>query len=179
MNVLTLAGGCFWCTEAIFQKLNGVTKVVSGYTGGTLANPTYDEVCTGKTGHAESIQITYDPKVIAFEQLLDVFFHLHDPTTLNKQGVDSGTEYRSAIFYSSNKEKELSKKKISEINKLNLYGGRQIVTTLEEFKTFYPADPSHQDFYNKNSYPAYCSIVIDPKIKKLYKEFGSMVKAES
>lgn len=176
MNTLTLAGGCFWCTEAVFQRLKGVSEVIPGYTGGSLANPTYDEVCSGTTGHAESIQITYDPKIITFEQLLDVFFHLHDPTTLNKQDADSGTAYRSAIFYSSDKEKQLSEKKISEINSLNLYGGRQIVTTLEEFNTFYPADPSHKDFYNKNSYQPYCSIIIDPKIKKLYKEFGNIVK---
>lgn len=176
MKTLTLAGGCFWCTEAVFQRLNGVTEVVPGYTGGTLPNPTYDEVCSGSTGHAESIQITYDSKIITFEQLLDVFFHLHDPTTLNRQDADSGTEYRSAIFYNSEQEKKLSEKKISEINNLNLYGGRQIVTTLEETGTFYPADSSHKDFYNKNSYQPYCSIIIDPKLNKLYKEYKDLVK---
>lgn len=179
MKTLTLAGGCFWCTEAIFQRLKGVTEVVPGYTGGTLANPTYDEVCTGTTGHAEAIQITYDSTIISLSQLLDVFFHLHNPTTLNKQDADTGTAYRSAIFYSSEQEKMLSEKKISEINESRLYGERPVVTTLEEFGTFYPADSSHKDFYNKNSYQPYCSIIIDPKIKKLYKEFGSMVKAES
>jgi len=176
MSILTLAGGCFWCTEAIFQRLNGVTKVVSGYTGGTLANPTYDEVCSGSTGHAEAIQITYDSSVITFTQLLDVFFHLHDPTTSNRQGADTGTQYRSAIFYNSELEKRSIEKKIFEINKLNLYGGRPVVTSLEKFKTFYPADPSHKDFYNKNAYQPYCSIIIDPKIKKLYKEFPDQVR---
>ncbi len=179
MNTLTLAGGCFWCTEAIFQRLKGVTEVVPGYTGGALANPTYDEVCSGTTGHAEAIQITYDSSIISLSQLLDVFFHLHDPTTLNKQGADSGTQYRSAIFYNSGQEKKLSEKKIAEINESKLYGNRPVVTTLEELGTFYPADPSHKNFYNKNSYQPYCSIIIDPKIQKLYKEFGSMVKAES
>lgn len=179
MKTLTLAGGCFWCTEAIFQRLIGVSVVVPGYTGGTLANPTYDEVCSGTTGHAEAIQISYDPSIISTSQLLDVFFHLHDPTTLNKQGADSGTQYRSTIFYRSEEEKTLAERKIEEINKSKLHGDRPVVTTLEELSTFYPADSSHKDFYNKNSYQPYCSIIIDPKIAKLYKEFGEMVKAES
>lgn len=179
MKTLTLAGGCFWCTEAIYQRLNGVTEVIPGYTGGTLANPTYDEVCSGTSGHAEAIQTTYDPSIVSLSQLLDVFFHLHDPTTLNKQGADSGTQYRSTIFYSSEQEKKLAENKIEEINNTKLYGDRPVVTTLEELGTFYPADSSHKDFYNKNSYQPYCSVIIDPKIKKLYKKFGDMVKAES
>lgn len=179
LKIIVVAGGCFWCTEAIFQRLNGVTEVVPGYTGGTLPNPTYDEVCSGTTGHAEAIQITFDPKIISFSQLLDVFFHLHDPTTLNRQGADSGTQYRSTIFYGSEQEKRISEKKIAEISKSQLYRDRPIVTTLEELGTFYPADSSHKNFYNKNSYQPYCTIIIDPKIKKLYKEFGGMVKAES
>ncbi len=178
MEMLTLSGGCFWCTEAVFQRLKGVISVVPGYTGGTPENPTYDEVCSGKSGHAEAIQITYDPKIITASQLLDVFFHLHDPTTLNRQGNDVGTQYRSAIFYDSAGQKKLSEEKIKEIEKSKLYHGNPIVTTLEKLAAFYPAEAYHRDYYNKNSYQPYCSIIIDPKIKKLYKEFPSQIKSE-
>lgn len=179
MKTLVLAGGCFWCTEAVFQRLKGVVSVESGYTGGNIAEPTYDEVCSGKTGHAESIKVTYDPDTITQDNLLDVFFHLHDPTTLNRQGNDSGTQYRSAIFYESGEDKKIFENKIRDLNTSNLYHGRKIVTTLEPLQTFYLADSSHRDYFNKNSYQPYCSIVIDPKLKKLYKEFPSQVKDKS
>ena len=179
MKTLVLAGGCFWCTEAVFQRLKGVLLVEPGYTGGTTFEPTYEEICSGKTGHAESIRITYDPKIITQNDLLEVFFHLHDPTTLNRQGNDSGPQYRSVIFYENEADKKAYEEKVRELQTADLYHGRNIVTTLEPLGTFYLADPSHRDYYNKNSYQPYCSIVIDPKIKKLYDEFPDQVKDKS
>lgn len=179
MKTLVVGGGCFWCTEAVFQRLKGVTLVESGYTGGTTNEPTYEEVCSGKTGHAESIRITYDPKVVTQNNLLDVFFHLHDPTTLNRQGHDSGPQYRSVIFYENEADKKVFEDKIQELRASKLYHGRNIITTLEPLGVYCLADPSHRDYYNKNSYQPYCSIVIDPKIKKLYEEFPSQVKDKS
>lgn len=170
METATLAGGCFWCTEAIFKRLKGVASVVPGYTGGTTSNPTYDQVCSESTGHAESIQIKFDPRVISYEKMLDVFFHLHDPTTLNQQGNDVGSQYRSAIFYHSDEQKKIAedyKKKIKDA-----------VTQISPFTQFYPAEISHQDYYAKNSYASYCQYVIDPKIQKLLKEYQKEVKEE-
>jgi peptide-methionine (S)-S-oxide reductase len=168
METATLAGGCFWCTEAIFKRLKGVTSVMPGYSGGTLANPTYDRVCSGDTGHAESIQITFDPKIISFEKILIVFFHLHDPTTLNRQENDIGTQYRSAIFYHNETQKAAAEKAKSEV--------AGAVTEITEFTNFYPAEDYHRDYYAKNSYQPYCQMVIDPKIQKLMKEFASDLK---
>jgi peptide-methionine (S)-S-oxide reductase len=168
METATLAGGCFWCTEAIFKRLKGVTSVMPGYSGGTLANPTYDRVCSGDTGHAESIQITFDPKIISFEKILMVFFHLHDPTTLNRQGNDIGTQYRSAIFYHNETQKAAAEKAKSEV--------AGTVTEITEFTNFYPAEDYQRNYYAKNSYQPYCQIVIDPKIQKLMKEFASDLK---
>lgn len=175
LQLATLAGGCFWCTEAVFQRLRGVEEVVSGYAGGTSDDPTYDEVSMGKTGHAEAIQIKFDPSVISFEKLLDVFWELHDPTTLNRQGNDAGTQYRSAIFYHDDEQKnlaELSKKKIAESGHYK----DEIVTEIKPAGKFYPAEKYHQDFYNQNQDFPYCRVIIDPKIQKLYKNFKGIIK---
>lgn len=168
METATLAGGCFWCTEAIFQRLKGVTSVMPGYAGGTVANPTYEQVCSGQTGHAEAIQITFDAKLISFEQLLDVFFHLHDPTSLNRQGNDVGSQYRSAIFYHDDNQKRIAQKLKNEI--------KGAVTELVPFTNFYEAENYHQNYFNKNSFAPYCQAVIDPKIRKLFNEYKEIVR---
>jgi peptide-methionine (S)-S-oxide reductase len=171
----TLAGGCFWCTEAVFKRLKGVEKVVPGYTGGHVEDPSYEAVCTGTTGHAEAIQVIFDPEVISYETLLEVFWHTHDPTTLNRQGNDVGTQYRSAIFYHDEAQKEAAMKSKEETERSGLYRNK-IVTEIAPYTKFYEAEQYHWDFYDANrSYP-YCQVVIDPKIQKLYKEFGEQVK---
>lgn len=175
MKNATFAGGCFWCTEAIFKKLKGVESVVSGYSGGDLENPSYEAVSSGTTGHAEAIQITYDPKTISYEKLLEIFFKLHDPTTLNQQGNDVGTQYRSVIFYHNEKQKELAEKVKQEIEKSGMYQN-PIVTKIEPFKNFFKAEDYHQDYYQRNSYQPYCQIIIDPKIQKLYRDFKEEIK---
>jgi len=170
MELATLAGGCFWCLEAVFEQLRGVTKVVSGYAGGQVPNPNYATVCSGTTGHAEVLQIAFDPAVITFRDLLDVFFTIHDPTTLNAQGADVGTQYRSAIFYHTDQQREAALRSREETEKSRLYRNR-IVTEIVPFTKFYEAEGYHLDFYDNNrSYP-YCEIVIDPKVAKLYREF--------
>lgn len=176
MQITTLAGGCFWCTEAIFKRLKGVISVTSGYTGGNLENPTYEQVCSGKTGHAEAIQIKFDPNVISFEKLLEIFFKLHDPTTLNRQGSDTGTQYRSAIFYHDNNQKQAAEQVIKRVEESKIYNSR-VVTKLEAFTKFHPAEQYHQDYYQRNSDKAYCQIVIDPKIQKLYRDFKENTKS--
>lgn len=179
MEKATLAGGCFWCTEAIFKRLKGVESVVSGYTGGTPPaggkNPTYEQVCSGTTGHAEAIQITFNPKVISYEKLLEVFFKLHDPTTLDRQGNDIGTQYRSAIFYHSSKQKELAEKVKNEFEKEGYYKNA-IVTEINPLTKFYEAEGYHKNYYERNSDAPYCRYVIDPKIQKLYKDFKETIK---
>ena len=173
----TLAGGCFWCTEAIFKRLKGVISVMPGYAGGEKANPSYEDVCSGTTGHAETIQIEFDPKVISYDKILDVFWHLHDPTTLNQQGNDIGTQYRSAIFYHS-----LKQKKIAEKIKKNIEDSKKyedpVVTEIVPFTNFYKAENYHQNYYDKNKSASYCQIVIDPKIQKLMKNYKEEVKEE-
>ncbi len=169
----TLAGGCFWCTEAIFKQLKGVNSVTPGYSGGKVLNPSYEAVSTGETHHAESIQIDFDPKIISFEKLLYVFFKLHDPTTLNRQGADVGTQYRSVIFYHDRSQKEIVEKALIEAQKD--YKDK-IVTEITEYKNFYPADPSHKDYYFKHRLTPYCILVIDPKINKLKKNFKELLK---
>lgn len=166
----TLAGGCFWCTEAIFKRLKGVKSVIPGYTGGHTENPTYDEVCSGRTGHAEAIDIEFDPDVISFEKILDVFWKLHDPTTLNKQGVDVGTQYRSVIFYHDEEQKKIAEESKKRVEESGMYKDR-IVTEIIPFSNFYKAAGYHQHYYDKNKDAPYCQIVIDPKIKTLYEEF--------
>ena len=171
LETATLAGGCFWCTEAVFKRLKGVERVIPGYTGGDVDNPTYEEVCTGATGHAEAVQVTFDPETIPYDKLLEVFWHLHDPTTLNRQGADVGTQYRSAIFYHTEQQKEVAVRSREETEKSRLYRNR-IVTEIVPCTKFYEAEDYHQDFYDNNrSYP-YCEIVIDPKVSKLYREFS-------
>lgn len=177
LETATLAGGCFWCTEAIFKRLKGINEVRPGYSGGNIDNPTYKQVCTGSTGHAEAIQIKFDPKVISFEKLLEVFFKLHDPTTLNQQGSDYGTQYRSAIFYHDNVQKKTAKKVKSETEKSKIYEGN-IVTEIVPFKNFYEAESYHKNYYDANRSQPYCHVVIDPKITKLYKEFKEIIKED-
>ncbi len=175
MEIATFAGGCFWCTEAIFLDIKGVQKVVSGYIGGTTKNPTYKEVCTGTTGYAEAIQITYDPKEVAYEDLLEVFFGTHDPTTLNRQGADVGTQYRSEVFYHSLAQKEKAEKYIALIEKEKLYDNK-VVTKVTSASEFYPAEDYHQNYYNQNSSQGYCQMVIAPKLEKLRKYYKSKLK---
>lgn len=170
-----LAGGCFWCIETIFQDLKGVEMVESGYSGGATTNPTYKEVCEGNTGHAEVVRITFDPAVISYEQLLNVFFHIHNPTTLNKQGADVGTQYRSAVFYVNDKQKSDAEKVIADITGSKLWDD-PIVTEVTAFDKFYKAEDYHQDYYNNNPNQGYCSMVIAPKVKKFYKEFPHLLK---
>lgn len=171
----TFGSGCFWCVEAIFQRLNGVESVISGYTGGKTENPTYKQVCTGNTGHAEVIQITFNPEKIKYSDLLEVFWHTHDPTTLNRQGNDEGTQYRSAIFYHSEEQKRIaeeSKKQIQESGDFK----EPIVTEITSLGVFYVAEDYHQNYYNDNSFQPYCSFVITPKIKKLQQKYSEKLK---
>ena len=173
MQTITLAGGCFWCTEAIFAQLKGVESVIPGYSGGNVDSPSYQDVCSGTTGHAESVQITFDANIISLADLLYVFFKLHDPTTLNRQGADVGTQYRSAIFYTDETQRDTAEKAI--IDAQNLYQDK-IVTEVIKFTSFYPADESHKDYYFKNRNTPYCTLVIDPKIQKLKTEFKELLK---
>lgn len=175
MEIATLAGGCFWCTEAIFKRLKGVEKVVPGYSGGEIDKPSYEAVSEGGSGHAEAIQIEFDPKVISYEKLLEVFFKLHDPTTMNQQGNDIGTQYRSVIFFHDQKQKELAEKVRRLIEGEKIYT-KPIVTETVPFEKFFKAEDYHLDYYAKNSNQPYCRVVIDPKIQKLYKEFKEEVK---
>ena len=175
MEIATFAGGCFWCTEAIFLEIKGVKKVVSGYIGGTTLNPTYSEICTGTTGHAEAIQITFDPSEVGFEDLLEVFFGTHDPTTLNRQGADVGTQYRSAIFYHSEDQMKKAQNYITLIAKEKLYD-REIVTKVSPATKFYAAEDYHQNYYNQNASQGYCQMVIAPKLEKLRQYYSSKLK---
>lgn len=175
-DTATFGTGCFWCTEAIFEELNGVLKVTSGYTGGTVNNPTYKEVCTGETGHAEAVQVVYEPAKISYDELLEVFFEVHDPTSLNRQGADVGTQYRSAIFYHNAAQKQKAEYYKNELNKSGAFD-KQIVTEIASVSKFYPAEDYHQEYYenNKNSNP-YCSVVIRPKLEKFQKVFAKKLK---
>ena len=175
MEIATFAGGCFWCTEALFLEVKGVEKVVSGYIGGTVKNPSYREISTGTTGHAEAIQITFNPKEVAFEDLLEMFFGTHDPTTLNRQGADVGTQYRSEVFYHSQEQKDKVEKYIELLEKEKLYSN-PIVTKVSSATIFYPAEDYHQNYYNQNSSQGYCQMVIAPKLEKLRKYYNSKLK---
>ena len=177
LEIATLAGGCFWCTEAIFKRLKGIISVVPGYAGGTVKNPTYEQVSTGETGHAEAIQIEFDKNVIPFKKILEVFWHTHDPTTLNQQGNDMGSQYRSAIFYQSEEQKKEALESKDELEKEKTYKD-SIVTQIVPFTNFYIAENYHKDYYDRNKDYPYCNFVIDPKIQKLMHEFGSNVKEE-
>ncbi len=171
MAIATLAGGCFWCTEAVIKRLRGVSSVIPGYSGGTTPDPTYEQVCSGRTGHAEAIEIEFDPDEISYEDLLHVFFKLHDPTTLNRQGADVGTQYRSAVFYRDEEQKETAERVIEEVNASGEYRDK-VVTEVTPYAGFYPAEEYHLDFYDRNRMYPYCQVVIDPKIEKLYKTFA-------
>lgn len=177
MEIATLANGCFWCSEAIFKKIKGIEYILPGYAGGTLKNPSYNQVCTGMTGHAESIQIKFDPKVISFEKILDIFWHTHDPTTLNRQGNDVGTQYRSAIFYHDEKQKKIAEKSKRDLEKENVYKD-PIVTEITPFKDFYVAEDYHKDYYENHKDDPYCNFVIDPKLYKLFQKYKNEVKEE-
>jgi peptide-methionine (S)-S-oxide reductase len=174
-EVATLASGCFWCSEAVFKRIKGVKNVLPGYSGGTTKNPSYDEVCRGKTGHAEAVQIEFDPAVISFEKVLDIFFHTHNPTTLNRQGNDVGTQYRSAIFYHNQKQKETAEKLIADLEKEGLFTD-PIVTEISPLKNFYVAEDYHKNYYENNRNAPYCNIVIDPKMNSLLLRYRNMIE---
>ena len=173
LQQITFGGGCFWCVESCFNMLKGVDSAISGYSGGNIKNPTYEEVSTGNTGHAEVVQISYDPKIISYEQLLDVFFFLHDPTQLNRQGNDVGTQYRSVIYYQNDTEKQKAEEAITKIDQSKKYQNK-VVTELTKFEKFWPAEAYHQGYYNANPNQPYCSAVVGPKIQKFKKHFGAL-----
>lgn len=175
-EVATLAGGCFWCLEAVFQQLRGVRKVQSGYAGGHIASPTYEEVCGGRTGHAEAVQLTFDPDVVSFRDLLDVFFTIHDPTTPDRQGADVGPQYRSMIFYHSPEQERVAREVMAELEEQGVWDA-PIVTELVPFTRFYPAEEYHRDYYLRNGSQPYCRIVIAPKVAKLRSKFMEKLKA--
>lgn len=170
LNTTTLGGGCFWCLEAAFKELKGVVQVESGYSGGTTENPTYKQVCEGNTGHAEVIQIRYNPEKISFEDLLNVFFSIHDPTSLNRQGADIGTQYRSVVYYHDETQKITIESKIKDLNRIGLWPN-PIVTEITKYQNFYKAEDYHQDYFKNNANQPYCQVVIAPKIGKFRKEF--------
>ena len=175
MELATFGSGCFWCTEAIFQQLKGVESAVSGYSGGAIKNPTYKEVCSGETGHAEVIQVSFNSKEITYKELLEVFWQTHDPTTLNRQGADVGTQYRSVVFYHNYEQKELAFAYKQKLNDAGIYSN-PIVTEITEYNTIYKAEDSHQDYYVNNKSQSYCSFIITPKIEKFRKVFKDKLK---
>ncbi len=178
MKVATLGGGCFWCIEAAFQEIRGVVNVESGYAGGTTASPTYEQVCTGTTGHAEVVQVTFDPNTISFKEILEIFFTVHDPTTLNRQGADVGTQYRSVIFYHNERQKKIAEQIIEKFDAAKVWDDR-IVTTVEPLKKFYKAEDYHRKYFDRHPEAAYCKIVIAPKIAKLRNEYREKLKKPS
>jgi methionine-S-sulfoxide reductase len=175
VDTITLGGGCFWCVEAVYEMLEGVTKVESGYSGGTVKNPSYREVCTGRTGHAEVAQITFDNSKTSLDEILKVFFTVHDPTTLNKQGADVGPQYRSVIFYRNEQQRNVAKSIIDDLNNEHVYSS-PVVTQLAPFTNFYKAEDYHQDYYNQNKQEPYCRLVIQPKLEKFEKLFKDRLK---
>lgn len=177
LEIATLANGCFWCTEAIFSRVKGIKSVIPGYSGGSTNNPSYEQVCTGITGHAEAIQIEFDSKIISFEKILDIFWHTHDPTTLNRQGNDVGTQYRSAIFYHDDNQKNIAEKLKKELEKEDVFKN-PIVTEIVPFSKFYPAENYHKEYFENNRNAPYCSFVIDPKIQKLLQKYSDKIKKE-
>ena len=176
LEVATLAAGCFWCIEAVLLRLKGVEKVLSGYTAGKIKNPTYREVCSGLTGHAEAVEVYFDPNIISYQVLLKVFFSMHNPTTLNRQGGDIGTQYRSAIFYHNSEQKTVAENYIQELDAEKVFEDK-IVTEISPAETFYPAEDYHQDYYNLNREKnSYCTVVIDPKVNKIRKSYAHLLK---
>lgn len=174
-ELATLGGGCFWCLEAIFSELRGVDKVVSGYSGGRVPNPSYSQICTGTTGHAEVVQITFDPQIISFRELLEVFFTIHDPTTLNRQGADVGTQYRSVIFYHTPGQAKIAQEVIAELEAAKIWGAH-IVTEVTPFNALYIAEKDHQEYFKRNPDQPYCRVVIEPKVAKFRKQFLAKLK---
>ena len=175
VEVATLGGGCFWCTEAVFSELKGVEKVVSGFSGGTVESPSYEDVCAGQTGHAEVVQITFDPQVITYRDILHIFFTVHDPTTMNRQGADVGTQYRSAIFYHNEDQKMTAEEVMNEVRRARVWG-RPLVTEITPFRAFYRAEDYHQDYFKNNRYQPYCLAVVGPKVAKFRKEYRERLK---
>ena len=175
MAKATFAGGCFWCTEAVYKEIKGVKEVTSGYIGGKNPNPTYKQVCTGLTGHAEAVEIEYDPDLVPYEKLLEVFFATHDPTTLNRQGADVGTQYRSGVFYHDDEQKQIAEKVIERLNVARVFPQR-IVTEVTEASTFYPAEDYHQDYFENNPFQPYCQAAVSPKVAKVRKVFKDLLK---
>jgi peptide-methionine (S)-S-oxide reductase len=176
-NLATFGSGCFWCTEAVFEQLRGVQKVVSGYSGGPVKNPTYEQVCGGATGHAEVVQITFDPAEISFDDLLEVFWKSHDPTTLNRQGHDAGTQYRSVIFYHDETQRRLAEERRDQLDRAGIFD-RPIVTEIAPFQGFYPAEDYHQEYFRLNGRQPYCSTVIRPKVEKVQELFQDRLKSD-
>jgi peptide-methionine (S)-S-oxide reductase len=174
-ELATLAGGCFWCLEAVFKEIAGVEKVVSGYTGGSTANPTYEQVCSGRTGHAEAVQVSFDPLRISYREILEIFFSIHDPTTRNRQGADVGTQYRSAIFYDSEQQKAVAEELIAELNSAHLWKN-SIVTQIVPLHTFYPAEDYHQGYFAQHPEQGYCRAVISPKLSKFRRQWLKYLK---
>lgn len=174
-ELATLGGGCFWCLEAVYDDLKGVFSVESGYVGGSTANPTYEQVCSGRTGHAEVVRVTFDPAVVSFREILDVFFVIHDPTTLNRQGNDVGTQYRSAIFYNTPEQKTTAEQTIAELNHLKLWA-EPIITEITPAGTFYAAEDYHQEYFARNPYQPYCRSVVAPKVARFRKQFLDKLK---
>lgn len=176
-QLATLGGGCFWCLEAVYEQLRGIEKVVSGYSGGHVPRPSYQLVCTGTTGHAEVVQLTFDPGVISFREILEVFFTIHDPTTRNRQGADVGPQYRSAIFYHDEDQRKIAEEVIAEIETEKIWD-RPIVTEVTKLKEFYPAEDYHQEYYRRNPYQGYCQVVIAPKVAKFRQKYFDRLKKE-
>jgi peptide-methionine (S)-S-oxide reductase len=175
LEVATLAGGCFWCLEAVFREVDGVENIVSGYTGGATVNPTYEQVCSGKTGHAEAVQVRFDPSKISYREILEIFFSIHDPTTLNRQGADVGTQYRSAIFYHSEQQKAIAEELIARLDTAHLWEN-PVVTQIVPLRTFYPAEDYHQGYFAKHPEQGYCQAVISPKLNKFRQEWVKNLK---
>jgi peptide-methionine (S)-S-oxide reductase len=174
-EVATLGGGCFWCTEAVFNELRGIEKVESGYAGGSISNPSYEQVCNGETGHAEVVQVTFNPDVLSYHDLLKVFFTVHDPTSLNRQGADVGTQYRSVILYNDAEQKKVAEEVMKEVDAARVWG-RPIVTELSPLKVFYKAEDYHQEFFKQNQVQPYCQVVIAPKVTKFRKQYTDRLK---
>jgi peptide-methionine (S)-S-oxide reductase len=175
LEVATLAGGCFWCIEAVFRVIDGVENVVSGYAGGSTTDPTYQQVCTGKTGHAEAVQVSFNPSKVSYQEILEIFFSVHDPTTLNQQGADTGTQYRSAIFYHNEQQKAVAEKLIKELDEARLWN-KPIVTQIVPLDTFYPAEEYHQKYFLRHPEQAYCQMVISPKVNKFRRQWAKRLK---
>lgn len=178
METAVFGGGCFWCTEAVFKMLKGVNSVLPGYTGGITKNPTYDEVCNGNTGHVECVKIEFDPEIVKYKDLLTVFFGSHDSTTLNRQGNDVGTQYRSVVFYTTPEQKQQTENFIKELNDSNKMG-KPVVTTVESLGEFYVAENYHRDYYERNQDAGYCQVIISPKLEKVQKEFANLLNDKS